>query len=380
MKNILIVMGGVSTEHDISLITGVQTINNIDKTKYAIYPVVIDKQGKWHFSFDFVSVENIVRYFSNQKKQNEAVLLQDKILYIKKKNKLKKAGSIDCVILCCHGGTGENGALTGLFECIGLPIVSPNHTLSGIFMDKSLSKIIFEKLNIDSPKYMLVDRENYLKKEKDIKKEIFEEIGFPCVVKPCLGGSSIGITIAKTKKDFDGSLDNAFIYDNRVIVEKAVDNLYELNIAVMKCDGKLMLSQIEKPCNKNKLLSFDDKYISNGKSGLNNMGRQLPAVISPEQKSYIEDVSAKLYSEYIKSGVCRIDYLVDGKTQKVYIGEVNTIPGSMSFYLWQKPFAEILDGLINQAIVDFESENKLQKSFSSCVLDKFSRGSKMSKL
>ena len=90
MKNILIVMGGVSTEHDISLITGVQTINNIDKTKYAIYPVVIDKQGKWHFSFDFVSVDNIVRYFSNQKKQNKAVLLQDKILYIKKKNIIDK--------------------------------------------------------------------------------------------------------------------------------------------------------------------------------------------------------------------------------------------------------------------------------------------------
>lgn len=380
MKNILIIMGGQSTEHDISLITGVQTINNLDKTKYAIYPVVIDKQGRWHFSFDFLSVDKIVAYFNNKKTHQEVVLMQDKMLYIKKKNTLKKLGTMDCVILCCHGGLGENGALAGLFECIGLPFVSPSHTGSGIFMDKALSKIVFKNLEISTPQYQVISRDDYLKDEKTINKKLFNEIGFPCVIKPCNGGSSIGISFAKCKKELLSSIDNAFVYDNVIIIEKAVENLYELNIAVMKCDNEILFSQIERPCCKNKLLSFDDKYISNGKSGLNNMGRELPAKISKEQQEYMQTTATKIYKEYIKKGICRIDYLVDGKTQKIYVGEVNTIPGSMSFYLWNKPFDKILDGLINQAIFDNKKENSVQKSFDSCVLDKFTSGCKMSKL
>lgn len=380
MKNILIIAGGQSTEHDISLITGVQTINNIDKTKYAIYPVVIDKQGRWHFSYDFTSIDNITDYFASSKKVQEAVVLQDKILYLKKKNKLSKVTSIDCVILCCHGGVGENGALVGLFECMGIPIVSPEHTESGIFMNKALSKIVFKNLGINHAEYMVITRQDYMLNEEKVKDEFFEKINFPCVVKPCSGGSSIGISFAKTKSEFDEAIDTAFVYDSCVIVEKAVQNLFELNVSVMKCDNKIEVSQIERPCNKKDILSFEDKYILGGKSGLSNMGRQLPAKISKEQQEYIEKTATEIYKEYIHKGICRIDYLVDSKTQKIYVGEVNTIPGSMAFYLWKDSFSAILDKLINQAISDCQKESKLQKSFSSCVLKKFTSGGKLSKL
>jgi len=380
MQNILVVMGGQSTEHDISLITGVQTINNLDKTKYTIFPVVIDKEGKWYFSFEFDSVEKIIKHFSARKSKKIEVLQIGKTLFLKTKNRLKKLSDIDCAVLCCHGGLGENGALQGLFECCGVPYVSPNHTNSGVFMDKSLSKIIFKNMSIRSADFVVISEDDYAKNEKEVLDKIKAEIGFPCIVKPCSGGSSIGIGIGSSKIKTKALIEDAFVYDSDIIIEKVIENLYELNIAVAKYDGEINVSKIERPNSKNKLLSFDDKYIGGKKSGLDNMSREIPAKISNEMKEYIEETAKDIYKKFIKSGVVRIDYLVNEKTNEIYIGEVNTIPGSMSFYLWDISFGELIDKLIIQAINDKAKESRLKKSFSSCVLDKFSHGSKMSKL
>lgn len=380
MQKILVVMGGQSTEHDISLITGVQTINNLDKTKYTIFPVVIDKEGKWYYSLEFDSVEKIIKHFGTSKSKKFEVVQIGKTLFVKTKNRLKKLSNIDCAVLCCHGGLGENGALQGLFECCGVPYVSPNHTNSGIFMDKSLSKIIFKNMSIRSADFIVVSKDEYTKNEKDVLDKIKVEIGFPCIVKPCSGGSSIGIGIGSSKIKTKALIEDAFVYDSDIIIEKVVENLYELNVAVAKYDGEIKVSKIERPNSKNKLLSFDDKYIGGRKSGLNNMSREIPAKISSEMKEYIENTAKHIYKNFIKSGVVRIDYLVNEKTNEIFIGEVNTIPGSMSFYLWEISFGELLDKLIIQAKNDKDKGNKLKKSFSSCVLDKFSHGLKMSKL
>lgn len=371
MKNILLLMGGVSTEHDISLITGIQTINNIDKNKYAIYPVVIDKQGKWHFSKTFESIGNIKNYF--EKKRFCETILYDKTLYIKHKNKLKKQAYIDCVLFCLHGGTGENGAIQGFLESMGMPYTSPEHTFSGIFMNKYLSKILFEKLGIESVKCIKIDKNNYATNKNEVLKNIANNISAPYFVKPNSQGSSIGIGVSKSKRGLQKLIDTAFCFDDEVLVEETVNNLYELNIAVAKKNGKIVLSMIEKPSNKNKILSFDDKYLSRGKSGLDNMGRELPANISKEIESYIKDCATKIYANFIKLGVVRIDFLVDGKSNKVYVGEVNTIPGSLSYYLWegQMTFGELIDELINNAIISHNKKAELMTTFNSSVLDGF---------
>jgi len=380
MQNILILMGGVSTEHDISLITGVQAINNIDKNKYAIYPVVIDKLGKWHFSKDFQNIKNIQKYFAAKKQKGE-VLLRDKILYYILKNKLKKLASIDCVLFCLHGGTGENGAIQGFIESMNLPHTAPGHTFSGIFMDKYLSKIAFGKLGIESVKCIKIDKQKYLDEKVKAIEKVKQNITPPYFVKPNSQGSSIGISKANTTSKLRECIEDAFCYDEEVLVEETVNNLYELNIAVTRKNGKTITSLIERPANKNKILSFGDKYLSGGKRGLDGMGRELPAKLTPEMESYIKESATKIYDNFIKKGVVRIDYLVDGKTQKVYAGEVNTIPGSLSFYLWegQMTFAELLSAMIDDAIMQNEKSSRLRKSFDSSVLDGFSgaKGSKM---
>ncbi len=381
MKNILVLMGGESTEHDISLITGVQTINNFDKTKYKVFPVVIDKQGKWHFSFDFVSVDKILKYFKNTKHKQEVVLHTDKTLYLKTKNRLKNLCYIDCAFLCCHGGFGENGAIQGFLECVGVPFVSPNHTESGVFMDKNLSKILFKNLGINTTDWVVINKENYLKNKNLVINNIKEKLPGEWFIKPNSQGSSIGVGLAKDDKSLIEIIEQAFLFDNYIVVEKAVKNLYELNIAVSKINDEVVLSQIEKPLNKNEVLSFSDKYISNSKSGLNNMGRQLPAKISKKLQNFVESSATLVYTNFIKKGIVRIDYLVDKKSNKIYINEVNTIPGSMSYYLWDRyKFSELIDNLIEQAQKEYKQSLSLQKSFESSVLEKFNRGQKLNKL
>ncbi len=381
MKNILVLMGGVSVEHDISLITAVQTINNIDKSKYAIYPVVIDKLGKWHFSTAFDKVQNITNYFES-KKQNNEVILHNKSLYMLVKNKLKKQADIDCTLLCLHGGTGENGAIQGFLEAMGMPFTSPNHIFSAIFMNKSLSKLVFEKLQINHVQGITLEKKSYLESKRKVLEKIKESIPAPYFVKPNSGGSSIGAKLCKTMSQLVKGLDTAFCYDDEVIVERAVSNLYELNIAVTKKEGKVITSMIEKPCNKNKILTFEDKYLSGSKRGMQSMGRQLPAVITKEQEDFVISSATKVYEEFIKQGVVRVDYLVDSVTQEVFINEVNTIPGSMSFYLWEgkMTFSQLIDNLINEAIANKESKIGLLKTFSSSVLANFSGGKTGSKV
>ena len=379
-KNILVIMGGESTEHDISLITGVQAINNINKDKYAVYPVIIDKQGKWHFSFSFFCIDNILHYF-DKTKQLGTCLLQGKILYLKTKNKLKKLADIDCGILCCHGGNGENGALQGLFEVHGVPIVSPSHTFSGLFMDKHLSKVLFENLNIKTPKYQKISKEEYSADKKLVLEKIIKTISAPYFVKPNSQGSSIGVSKANNKKELATSIEGAFVFDNEVLIEECVNNLCEFNIAVCSIDKKTRLSCIEKPCNKNKLLTFEDKYLKGDKSGLNNMGRELPAKMTNEQEDFVKASAQKVYDNYIKSGIVRIDYLCNTKTGEIWINEVNTIPGSLSFYLWkgEYTFETLLDSLISEAIANC-SHNNIKTTFESCVLRQYGGGSKGSKV
>ena len=371
-------MGGVSTEHDISLITGIQAINNIDKNKYAIYPIVIDKKGKWHFLKDANCIESITKYFAD-KKHNKIVTIHDKSLYLLVKNKLKKVAYVDCALFCLHGGVGENGAIAGFFEAANIPITCPDHTFSGIFMNKALSKNIFKELDINCTEHVLIDKYEYQNNKAKVIAYIKQKISLPCCIKPNSQGSSIGVSIAKTHSQLLSSIEEAFCFDTQVIVENAITDLFELNIAIIKKDNKVCLSMIEKPSNKNKMLSFEDKYMERGKTSLDGMKRELPAIIDEEITRYVEKSAEKVYKNFIRQGVVRIDYLVDKKTNKVYINEVNTIPGSLSFYLWKDKmsFLELLDVLIEGSIESQKYKEGVKTTFESSVLDKYSGGAKL---
>ena len=244
-----------------------------------------------------------------------------------------------------------------------------------------LSKILFKNLGINTTDWLVINKEDYAKNKNNIIDIIKEKLPGDKFIKPNSQGSSIGVGLAKDDSTLLDIIEKAFLFDNYVIVEKAVKNLYELNIAVTKINDEVVLSQIEKPINKNEILSFSDKYISNSKSGLNNMGRQLPAKISKKLQTFVESSAKLVYTNFIKKGIVRIDYLVDKKSNDIYINEVNTIPGSMSYYLWDKySFGSLIDNLIEQSQKEQDKLLSLQKSFESSVLEKFGKGQKLNKL
>ncbi len=386
-KNILVLFGGKSVEHDISVITAMQTINNLNKDKYTTYPVYIDKQGKWFFCEKFCDIKSIINFSYKDKSIKQALLVAgDNNLYITNKNKLKKLATIDCVLFATHGGLGENGAIQGVIEASNIAYTSPKVLSSAICMDKSISKRLFEKAGLNVCDWVSVYSQNISNNINETIKEITSKLSYPMVVKPCNLGSSIGISYVSTKKQLVSALKLASDFDDVVLVEKAVDNLEEVNVSVFELDGKTILSQPEKPITTKNLLDFNEKYLSgtNSKSGMASIKREYPAKLPQQVLSTIMDMSTAAYKTCKCSGVVRIDFLLDAISKKVYINEINTIPGSLSFYLWQDKytFSELLDNMINQAIIDKTTQQKKNVVYNTNVLQNFAinnNGAKMHK-
>ena len=184
----------------------------------------------------------------------------------------------------------------------------------------------------------------------------YKKIDFPCIVKPACLGSSIGINIAHNKNELKKYVDLAFQFDNKILLEKAFTDFYELNISVRLKNGEIVLSQIEKPLKQDELLSFNDKYLSNGKSkvgfgaskGMTSLKREIPAHIDLDIKKTLEDYARSVYDLFDLKGIVRIDFIVS--ENKVYVNEINTIPGSLSFYLWNETQTNLLNDEINLAL------------------------------
>lgn len=378
-QNIMVIFGGKSVEHDISVITGVQAINNLNKDKYTIYPVFIDKQGRWFFNEKFDDINNIINYKNLKSTHSVAMLPQDQTLYKTTKNKLKKLATIDCIICCTHGASGENGALQGLFELINVPYTSPNVLSSAICMDKLISKKLFENSLIPVCPYMSFGDNQIQSFPKQTVDQILSKLDLPLVIKPNNLGSSIGISFVKDKKSLKQALILASSFSDKVIVEKAVTNLYEINVSVFYYNNKVQVSLPEKPTTNKDFLSFEEKYLHNPskKSGMASLSREFPAKISKDIYDKIISYSTQAYLACNLNGLVRVDYLVDSKTNNVYINEINTIPGSLSFYLWKDKysFMQLLDIMIEESIKNKAKLNKKTIVYDTNVLDNFALNS-----
>ena len=383
-QNILVIFGGKSVEHDISIITGLQAINNIDKQKYTIYPVYIDKQGRWFFSDKFNDINNLIDIDKKSKKIFKTTMFAgDSNLYLINKNKVKTLAHIDCVLCCTHGGSGENGALQGFLDVVGVPYTCPKVLSSAICMDKLISKILFEKAGLNVTQYLSFSDLEIKNNLQKVIKTIESKFNYPIVIKPCCLGSSIGISFVKNKSKLNQALLLASSFDSQVLVEEAVQNLQEINVSVMSIDGKIVTSVLEKPKTQKEILSFDEKYLQNPnqKSGMSNFKRELPAKITNELWDKIVDMSKTAYKICKLNGLVRIDYLLNDKTQQVYINEINTIPGSLSFYLWQYDkysFDKLIDLMIQQAIKQHQIIKQKTIIYNTNVLQNFALSSSSS--
>ena len=372
------IFGGESVEHEVSIISAIQAMNKIDEEKYEVVPIYITKDREWYTGELLKDIEvyqdlkllkkyakNVVLYY-----KNGSYVLQTKGLFKRIVN------TIDIAFPVVHGTNVEDGVLQGYLQSIGIPFVGSNVYASVVGQDKVYMKNIWEKAGLNMAKYTWFYDYDYRNNQDKILKEI-DKIGYPVVVKPATTGSSVEIIDA---------IDEAIQYDSKIIVEEKVENLKEVNIAVMGNYERQKLSAIEEVMSSNKFLTFDDKYIGNGKSkgkfkvaskGMASLNRKLPADLSKEVKEKVEDMAINAFKVLGTSGNARIDFMINSKTNKVYINEINSIPGSLAFYLWEEAsvsFTDLLDEMINIGIKDYKKRSAKIHSFDSNILSGFAKG------
>lgn len=347
--NVAVIFGSRSVEHDVSIITGIQVMQNLNKGKYNVIPVYITKEGRFLTGDYLKNIENF----------------KDKKL-IEKKTKEFNFKNIDVSIIAVHGTNGEDGSLQGMLEMKNIPYTGAGVVGSAVGMDKIIQKAAFKDNGIPVVNYVWFN-------SSDAKLDKIK-LKYPLYVKPANLGSSIGITKATDRKSLDFAIDVASHYDRRILIEEAVPNCTEINCSVLGNENPLP-SILEEPVRYDEILSFKDKYLRGGKGGkgMASLTRRIPAPISKELTQKIQDLAVMAYKAVDCAGFARIDFLLNKKNNQVYVNEINTIPGSFSFYLWEKsgyPFPMLLDRLISLALDRHSQKQSKIYSYDTEILSK----------
>lgn len=354
--NIGVIFGGQSCEHDISVITGVMTLNALSVRHRAV-PIYIDGDGVWLTGKGFDRTEAFVGDVKGRKVHLRPA---SRRLYYENG---RKVADLDAVIICNHGQKGEDGCLAGLLEMCGIPYVGSGVRASAIGMDKYTQKLLFRALQIPTVRFVGVT-------ESDMKDGIFDladslkDMNFPLIVKPSNLGSSIGISAAADFKELFMRLDEAFEWDKRVVIEEKLTDFIEVNCAVLGKDAALV-SEVEQPLSEG-FLSYEDKYAARGKG---DCGRYMPAHITAEQREQVRELAARVFKAVGASGVARVDFLI--KEGEIFVNEINTVPGSMASYLFAfdgMTFPALADRLIRDAFAVEKEKKSLRHTYDSDVL------------
>lgn len=390
-----VIFGGNTVEHEISIITAIQAMENLDQEKYDIVPIYISKDKIWYTGKLLMDI-GLYKNFDDLKGYAKKCVLYNKNgKYVLQSTGLFKRTltELDLVFPIVHGNNAEDGTLAGYLETIGIPYVGSRVLGSALGQDKVVQKQVLSEEKLPIVKYVwFYDNEYFLNRDEII--DNIEKIGYPVVVKPATLGSSIGIRVAKDKQELDGAINEAIKYDNKIIVEQVIKNLIEVNCAVLGNYEYQETSYIAEMKLKNEILTFNDKYIGNGSGGkkgntiknsssMDNSDFKIPASLDEKMTNEIYDLAKKTFRVLNLSGVVRVDFLIDSRENKVYINEPNIIPGSLAFYMFDKKtknYTKLLDELITLAIKDYKKRSKKITSFDNNVLSTYNaNGAKGSK-
>lgn len=375
-----VIFGGETVEHEVSIISAVQAMNSMNQEKYDIIPIYISKDRTWYTGSMLSDIE-VYKDFDDLKRYAKKVSLcnRDGKFYLINTNGLFRhdVAELDIAFPIVHGNNAEDGTLQGLLDSVGIPYVGSRVLGSALGQDKVVMKQVFEALNLPCVKYTWFFDKEYINNSEKIRKEI-HKLGYPVIVKPATLGSSVGITYVKKEEEIDNAINEAIQYDNKIVVEKAVENLVEVNCSVLGNYENQEVSEIEEVMSADEFLTYRDKYLGNSKGGkskgMASTNRIIPARISKELYSEVQELSKKTFRALNLSGVCRIDFLINKKTNELFINEPNTIPGSLAFYLWEptgKKYSELLDDMINIAIKSYKERTKKVYSFKTNILQNF---------
>ncbi|MGE5330034.1 MAG: D-alanine--D-alanine ligase family protein [Deltaproteobacteria bacterium] len=389
-KNVAVIFGGCSVEHEVSIVTALQLIENMNREKYNIIPIYISGKGEWFTGKELLDIE-IYKDFEYKERMFKKVLvppvpsIRGVMHYPKKFGIFSNSifRGVDVVIPAMHGMNGEDGTIQGLLELANIPYVGSGVVGSAVGMDKAIMKSVFKGNNLPILKYATFLRVEWDSDKEKILKSIESELEYPVFVKPANLGSSIGISKAKDREGLERAIETAVYYDRKIIVEQGVESPIEINCSVMGFGNEVEASVCEQPVNWEEFLTFEDKYTRGGKgaskSGMENMERRIPAQIPDDLAEKIKKLSITAFKAMDCRGVARIDFIIDKDGMKPYINEINTIPGSFSFYLWEYSgikYPELVDKLIDIACKVNDEKNRNVYCYNSDILDKAKEGQK----
>lgn len=369
-----IIFGGKSVEHEISIITGNQAINAVNTEKYEIVPIYISKKGLMYTGKELLDLNNYKDLNSLLKKVTQVTLVNDgeKVNLVKYPSNMFRnniLNTIDVAIPTMHGTNGEDGAIQGYLEIMGIPYAGCDILSSSVGMDKIMMRRVLKEAGIPSLDYISFYSLDYVDNPEKVINDIEEKINYPVIVKAGNLGSSVGIKKASDKAKLKEAIEYAIQFSDRVMVERAIEHLREINCSVLGDQVEATASECEEPFGTDEILSYNDKYMSgkgskSGKmcgtktandsknQGMAALDRKIPADITLERKKEIQDLAIKTFKTLGCSGVSRIDFMIDKDTDELYVNEINTIPGALSFYLWQATdlkFEKEIDKLVELA-------------------------------
>ncbi len=392
-RTIGVLFGGVSPEHEVSVISAHQVIAAMDRERFDPVPVYVGKDGRWYTGAvlaDLDAFKDVPGLLS----QAHPVSIAPSEYGRLRLDPPAKSGLfrgriestlLDAVFLAFHGGAGEDGGIQGLCEALNVPYTGSGVPASSMGMDKVLSKVVCEHAGVPVVKYLPLYEWLWAGSEEKWLDQIDSEIGYPVIVKPARLGSSIGIAVASDRKRLDAAIEEAFRFDNKVVVERSITNLMEINCAVLGTAASARVSALEQPIRSDESapLTFTDKYQRGGTgtaaktrgggkldsdraAGMASLDRIIPAPVSDERAAEITSLALKVFTLFECAGVARIDFLIDRNSDQVFFNEINTLPGSFSFYLWEPvglDFTSLVSEMIDIAMKRNTEANSRVRSY-----------------
>lgn len=359
--NIGVFFGGNSVEHEVAVISALQAIQNIDKNLYDVTPIYIAKNGKMYSGeilLDIKNFKNIPELIKKAypvfiTKEDEGVMVkaQESRLF----SKIKPI-KIDLAFPIVHGTNCEDGSLQGFFELLSIPYIGCDVLASAVGMDKAVFKDVLKRVGVPVLDCLVFSSREFLNNEDTLLEKIEKEIKYPLIIKPVNLGSSVGISKVNNKQELYDAISLASSFTNNILAEKAVENLREINCSVLGYLDEFEASELEEPIMQDAILSYKDKYQSGGKgskgskgSGMSSLSRKLPAELPEDIATNIKKYATQSFKAIGGHGVSRIDFLMNDKTKEVFVNEINTIPGSLAFYLWEAKgvsYKELINRLV----------------------------------
>lgn len=360
--NIGVFFGGRSTEHEISVISASQAMNAIDRTLYDITPIYITKGGQWYTGEALMEVSNY-RDVPALLRRCTPVYMRpiygDTALYTDASSmfgtKVKKVTTLDVIIPVLHGANGEDGSFQGILQATGIPYAGCDVLASANGMDKITMKMILRACDIPVVDYTWFTDQQWSSDPDAVIAQVEKALAYPVIVKPADLGSSVGIARADNRETLAEKITEAAKYSTRLIVEHLVEQLKEINCSVLGTCDDYRTSVLEEPIKTGEILSYTDKYMggSKGAKGMQASAKRIPAELDEDVTKRIQFLAGETFRVLSCHGVARVDLIIDDANGSIYVNEINTIPGSLSFYLWEASgitFSELMSQLVSLAL------------------------------